>query len=49
MGHGGEEHIAGLSIFSSHLQSALRQLHMLQLLELFGIHLTEEENRLIRA
>ena len=43
----GEEHISGLGIFACHLQRLLRQLQMLQLLLLFSLHLTEEENRFV--
>ena len=49
VGHGRKEHVAGFGIFLRHLQGTLRKLHMLQLLELFGIHLAEEEDGLIRA
>ena len=49
MGHRRKEHIARLGILPRHLQRPLRQLQMLQLLKLFGIHLAEEKDGLIGA
>jgi len=43
----GKEHVSGLGIFACYPQRLLRQLQMLQLFQLFGIHLTEEENRFV--
>ena len=43
-----KEHITRLGIFTRHPQGMLRHLQALQLLLLFGVHLTEEEDGLVR-